>query len=126
MATTAMVQVRRAYDEAQESDGTRVLVDRVWPRGLRKDAAHFDQWCKDVAPSTQLRKWYEHDPEKYPEFERRYRAELADGEAASALAELRELAEAGPLTLITASKRDDISQASVLAKLLTGGGSMPA
>ncbi len=119
MARNGNVQVRRAYDEPLESDGTRVLVDRVWPRGLRKDAAHFDQWCKQVAPSTALRTWYQHDPEKWPEFEARYRAELSEGEAAYALAELRELAKQGPLTLITASKRDDISQASVLAKLLT-------
>ena len=67
------VQVRRIYDEAQKSDGTRVLVDRVWPRGVSKDKAELDEWVKDVAPSTDLRKWYSHDPEKFDEFARRFR-----------------------------------------------------
>lgn len=121
MAThTVQVRVRRAYDPPEEADGTRVLVDRVWPRGLSKEKAHLDQWCKDVAPSTQLRKWYGHDPEKFTEFEARYHAELAAPDAAAALAGLRDIADQGPLTLITASKRSDISQASVLAALLNG------
>lgn len=121
MAThTVQVRVRRAYDPPEEADGTRVLVDRVWPRGLSKEKAHLDQWCKDVAPSTQLRKWYGHDPEKFTEFEARYHAELTAPDAAAALAGLRDIAEHGPLTLITASKRSDISQASVLAAMLNG------
>ena len=112
------VQVRRIYDEAQKSDGTRVLVDRVWPRGVSKDKAELDEWVKDVAPSTDLRKWYSHDPEKFDEFARRFREELQSDDAAQALDELGELAQKGTLTLLTASKRDDISQATVLAEIL--------
>jgi uncharacterized protein YeaO (DUF488 family) len=114
----AKVRVRRIYDDAQKSDGTRVLVDRVWPRGVSKDKAELDEWVKDVAPSTELRKWYSHDPEKFDEFSRRYRKELDDEDAAKALDELRDFAKKGRLTLLTASKRDDISQATVLADIL--------
>ena len=115
------VQVRRIYDEAQKSDGTRILVDRVWPRGVSKDKAELDEWVKDVAPSTELRKWYSHDPEKFDEFARRFREELQSDDAAQALDELGELAQKGTLTLLTASKRDDISQATVLAGILNDG-----
>jgi len=113
------VQVRRAYDPPEPDDGQRVLVDRLWPRGLSKDAAHLDEWCRDVAPSTELRRWYGHDPDRYEEFARRYREELGDDEHRAALAGLRERSADGPLTLLTASKRSDISQASVLAALLS-------
>lgn len=112
------VQVRRVYEQPGPDDGRRVLVDRVWPRGLSKDAAHLDEWCKQVAPSTELRTWYGHEPPRYEEFARRYRAELAEPERAAALDHLRDLAAAGPLTLLTATKRSDISQAAVLADLL--------
>jgi len=71
-----MIQLKRAYEEAEPGDGERFLVDRLWPRGLRKEAAHVDNWVKDVAPSDQLRKWFAHDPEKWTEFQRRYFAEL--------------------------------------------------
>ncbi len=120
------VQVRRAYEEARESDGRRILVDRVWPRGLSKDHARLDEWCKQVAPSPGLRKWYGHDPGRFEEFARRYRAELEEAEHAQALAHLRSVAEAGPLTLLTGAKRSDISQASVLADLLAGSRKSPA
>jgi uncharacterized protein YeaO (DUF488 family) len=113
------VQVRRAYDPPEADDGQRVLVDRLWPRGLSKERAHLDEWCKEVAPSTELRQWYGHDPDRYDEFARRYRAELDEPERAAAFAKLRELAAHGPLTLLTASKRSDISEATVLAGLLT-------
>lgn len=114
------VQVRRAYEEARESDGRRILVDRVWPRGLSKDQARLHEWCKQVAPSPELRKWYGHDPRRFEEFARRYRGELEDAEHAEALAHLRSVVEAGPLTLLTGAKRSDISQATVLADLLHG------
>lgn len=113
------VQVRRVYDSPRPSDGTRVLVDRLWPRGLSKQNAHLDEWCKNVAPSTDLRKWYGHDPDRYNEFARRYRSELDDPERAEVLLHLRELAATGPLTLLTAAKRSDISEATVLADMLT-------
>ena len=112
------IRVRRVYDAPEPRDGNRVLVDRVWPRGMRKDAARLDEWAKDVAPSTDLRKWYGHDPAKFAEFRRRYTAELARPEAAGALGRLRDLARQGPVTLLTATRDLDISQAAVLADLL--------
>ena len=112
------VEVRRVYDSPGPQDGARVLVDRVWPRGLRKDEARLDEWCKDVAPSTDLRRWYAHDPDRFPEFRHRYLEELAEPVPGAALAHLRELADDGPLTLLTATRRSDISQAAVLADIL--------
>ncbi|MGW7534299.1 DUF488 domain-containing protein [Amycolatopsis sp. NPDC054798] len=112
------VQVRRVYDPPEPADGTRVLVDRLWPRGLSKDRAHLDDWFKQISPSTELRKWYAHDPDRYDEFADRYRAELEEPGRAEALDQLRALAEKGPLSLLTATKRSDISEAAVLADLL--------
>jgi uncharacterized protein YeaO (DUF488 family) len=112
------VQVRRVYEQPGADDGTRVLVNRLWPRGVSKARAQLDEWCKHVAPSTELRTWYAHDPARFTEFRRRYRAELADGEQATALAHLRELAATGTLTLLTATKDTSISEAAVLAELL--------
>jgi uncharacterized protein YeaO (DUF488 family) len=114
------VRVRRVYDEPEPDDGTRVLVDRIWPRGLTKDKARLDQWCKQVAPSTELRKWYRHDPERFEDFGRRYREELKDAERAQALKQLRELARSGTLTLLTATKHAEISEAAILADLIGG------
>ena len=114
------VRVRRVYEDPEPADGARVLVDRVWPRGLAKDKAALDHWCKNVAPSTELRKWYGHDPGRFAEFANRYRAELGDPDHAEALAGLRELAERRPLTLLTATRSSEISQAAVLADLLRG------
>lgn len=112
------VRVRRVYDGATDGDGERVLVDRVWPRGLSKEKARLDRWEKDVAPSTELRKWYGHDVDKFEEFRRRYGAELEDPERAEALDRLRGAADPGPLTLLTATKDVDHSQAAVLADIL--------
>ncbi|MGI8434924.1 MAG: DUF488 domain-containing protein [Nocardioidaceae bacterium] len=112
------VKVGRPYDKRVRGDGLRVLVDRIWPRGLTKENADLDEWCKQIAPSTELRKWYGHDPERFEEFRRRYRSELEDTERAEALTRLRELAERRVLTLLTASKRVDISEAAVLAEVL--------
>lgn len=114
------VRVRRIYDAVKDDDGARVLVDRIWPRGMTKDRAALDEWCKDVAPSTELRQWYAHDPAKFAGFTDRYRRELQAPERAQALGHLRELAGNGRLTLLTASKAADISEATVLADLLGG------
>ncbi|MET7461723.1 DUF488 family protein [Nonomuraea sp. NPDC005501] len=114
----AGVRVRRVYEEASGDDGARVLVDRVWPRGLSKASAGLDAWCKEVAPSTELRRWYGHDAERYTEFVQRYHAELEEPGRAEALEHLRRLARSGPLTLLTATVRADISHAAVLAELL--------
>ena len=119
-ASAPRPQVKRVYDDPSPDDGTRVLVDRVWPRGLRKDDAHLDEWLKAVAPTTELRKWFGHVPERYDEFVTRYAGELAEGEPEAAMQHLRELADAGPLTLLTATKQWQISQAAVLADLLSG------
>ena len=112
------VRVRRVYDPPAPTDGRRVLVDRIWPRGLAKDRAAIDLWLREVAPSTELRRWYGHDPARFDEFARRYREELAGGERAEALQRLRDLARAGPLTLLTATRDAERSQAAVLATLL--------
>jgi len=118
VANRGQVQVRRVYDEPEDSDGARVLVDRIWPRGMTKVRAALTEWCKDVAPSTELRKWYGHDPAKSEEFTRRYGAELEQAERAQALQHLRGLAADGRLTLLTGSKAVDISEAAVLAAIL--------
>jgi uncharacterized protein YeaO (DUF488 family)/catechol 2,3-dioxygenase-like lactoylglutathione lyase family enzyme len=97
------------------------LVDRIWPRGLSKAKAGLDLWCKDVAPSTSLRQWYGHEPERFAEFRRRYRAELDEPERASAMQQLRDLAGRQTLTLLTATKNARISEAMVLADLLRAG-----
>lgn len=112
------VHVRRVYEEATKQDGTRVLVDRIWPRGLAKAKASLDEWCKDVAPSTELRKWYGHDPDLFAEFRRRYRDELQQDDHTEALRHLHQLAKSRRLTLLTATKDPDISAAAVLADVL--------
>lgn len=107
------------YDPPGADDGVRVLVDRLWPRGLAKAKAALDRWCAQVAPSAELRQWYAHDPELFRQFEQRYRAELTDPERAAALDELREMARHRKLTLLTATKAVDISHAAVLSRVLT-------
>ena len=112
------IRARRVYDPPEPGDGTRVLVDRLWPRGLRKDGARLDEWAKDVAPSSELRTWFGHDPEKFADFCRRYTGELSRGAARAALEHLTALATAGPVTLLTATRDIDHSHAAVLAGLL--------
>jgi uncharacterized protein YeaO (DUF488 family) len=112
------IEIGRVYDAPSREDGARVLVDRIWPRGLSKEKARLDEWCKAVAPSTALRKWYDHDPQRFEEFGRRYRSELHEPAPAAALQHLVELAAQGPLTLLTATKQADISEAAILVELL--------
>jgi uncharacterized protein YeaO (DUF488 family) len=112
------VRVRRIYDRAEPGDGVRVLVDRVWPRGLRKDGANLNEWMRDVAPSTELRTWYSHDPEKFDQFRSQYRRELEGPTRRAALKHLRTLLEGSPLTLLTATTDVKHSNATVLAELL--------
>jgi uncharacterized protein YeaO (DUF488 family) len=120
MSSNEQVRVRRVYDEPEADDGTRVLVDRIWPRGMTKKKASLHEWCKDVAPSTDLRKWYGHDPTKFAEFADRYRTELNHTDRRHALEHLLELAAAGErLTLLTGTKNAEISEAAVLATVLT-------
>lgn len=120
MAAPSHVRLRRVYEPPDPSDGRRVLVDRLWPRGLSKNAAALDEWLKTVAPSDELRRWYGHQPEKFSEFARRYGQELQDPERADALEHLRQLAKPGPVTLLTATRDVEHSEAAVLAELLRG------
>ena len=112
------MKVRRIYEPPLARDGLRVLVDRLWPRGISKEKAQLTRWCRDVAPSTELRKWYGHDPRRFAEFRRRYTRELEKGEAASALADLSDSGRRRNLTLLTATKEVEISGAEVLAEVL--------
>jgi uncharacterized protein YeaO (DUF488 family) len=110
------IRIKRIYDPPARSDGFRVLVDRVWPRGVRKDDAALDLWMKDVAPSTALRKWFNHDPERWDAFRTRYHAELRDH--ADALEELRAQAKRGVVTLLFGAKDVEHNQAVVLREVL--------
>jgi uncharacterized protein YeaO (DUF488 family) len=112
-------RLRRIYDDVDPDDGRRVLVDRLWPRGIATDRARLDAWAKDVAPSTELRNWFHADPdERFPEFAKRYDAELGGDAQQAAIAELRDAARHGPVTLLTAVKDPEDSYLSVLLKRL--------
>jgi uncharacterized protein YeaO (DUF488 family) len=113
-----MVALKRVYDEPAPGDGTRVLVERLWPRGLSKERAHVDIWLKEIAPSHELRRWFGHDPQKFAEFRRRYEAELASETGQTALVKLRDLARQGPVTLVFAARDAEHSNAAVLRDLL--------
>jgi uncharacterized protein YeaO (DUF488 family) len=110
------IRVARVYQDIDADDGQRVLVDRLWPRGVRKEDPRVGIWCKDVAPSKELREWYHHRPERFDEFAWRYEEELHDS---AALADLRKLTKRGVVTLVTATREVDGSHAAVLARLLT-------
>ncbi|MEI9986002.1 MAG: DUF488 domain-containing protein [Aliidongia sp.] len=117
---TLEIRLKRAYEPAAAEDGARVLVDRLWPRGLRKEDLALDAWLKYVAPSTELRRWFGHDPARWDEFRQRYRAELQ--ERPGVLDALRERARQGPLTLIYAAHDEAHNEAVVLRDLLAGPG----
>ncbi|OQR61194.1 hypothetical protein B6E66_25740 [Streptomyces maremycinicus] len=112
------VRVRRVYDPPEPGDGVRVLVDRLWPRGVSKDAARVDEWPKGLTPSTELRRWYHAGEGSYEEFARRYEAELTAPEAAALLDRLRETVREGPVTLLTSAKSPEQSHTAVLVRLL--------
>lgn len=109
------VHIKRVYEAPATADGKRVLVDRLWPRGLSKEKAKIDHWLKDVAPSTALRKWFGHDPAKWVEFQKRYRAEL---KGSAALAELKQLASRSPTTLVYAAADEEHNNAVLLKSLI--------
>lgn len=112
----ALIGIKRAYEEPGSDDGLRILIDRLWPRGLAKSKLKLDAWVKHLSPSNELRKWYRHDPEKFAEFRKRYVAELkAQGEE---LTELRATVKGQTVTLLTATKELDLSHATVLRDLL--------
>lgn len=112
------VRVRRVYDPPEPDDGVRVLVDRLWPRGVSKEEARIDEWPRALTPSTELRRWYHSGEGSYEGFRRRYEAELAEPEAAERLEHVRKLSRRGRVTLVTASRAPDRGHASVLAGLL--------
>lgn len=110
------IGIKRAYDELSADDGLRILIDRLWPRGIKKAALRLDAWPRTLAPSTALRKWYGHDPERVTEFRRRYRGELAGNK--DELAALRALTKGRKVTLLTATRELDLSHAAVLRDIL--------
>jgi uncharacterized protein YeaO (DUF488 family) len=121
-----VVVSKRVYEPSAPADGYRVLIDRLWPRGIAKADARIDLWARDIAPSTELRKWYEHDPEKWPEFKKRYRAELRSEVAVAVLHDLARRARRGRVTLVYASHAADISNAPVLVTLINRLARKPA
>ena len=112
------IKLKRAYSPPSAVDGTRILIDRLWPRGVKKSDAAIDRWIKDIAPSTALRKWFGHDPARWQEFRRRYAAEIRDH--AGQLAELRAAARKGPVTLLFGARDELHNDAVVLRDVLLG------
>ena len=119
MAAKNPVRLARVYEEPEPDEGKRVLVDRLWPRGMKKTDPRVGHWLPAVAPSTELRHWYDHKPERYDDFAARYTQELQSGEEAAAFDELRALVGQGPVTLVTATREVELSHLTVLAKLLS-------
>jgi uncharacterized protein YeaO (DUF488 family) len=113
------VRLKRAYEPPEAADGYRVLIDRIWPRGVKREEARLDEWARELAPSTELRRWFAHDPARFGEFRRRYAAELAAHEGK--LRELRRRARAGTVTLVYAARDADHNDAVVLAAVLRRG-----
>ena len=116
--SAASVRLKRAYERPAAEDGTRILVDRLWPRGVKKEHAAIDRWAKDLSPSTELRKWFGHDPVRWQDFRRRYAAELR--QRSDQLDQLRDLARQGPITLVYAAHDELHNDAVVLRDVLLG------
>jgi len=117
------IRLKRAYEKPDKGDGARLLVERLWPRGLTKDKAAIDEWFKEVAPSQALRKWYGHDPQKWPDFRRRYLDELRGN--AEEVGRLRERVKAGPVTFVYAAKDEQHNSAVVLKEHVEGRAARP-
>jgi uncharacterized protein YeaO (DUF488 family) len=112
------IAIKRVYEQPKESDGMRILVDRLWPRGLAKEKARVDLWLKDIAPSNELRKWFAHDPKKWPEFQARYKEELKAHPGPLVL--LKKEAAKRPITLLYGAHDQEHNQAVALVKMLRG------
>jgi uncharacterized protein YeaO (DUF488 family) len=112
----AAINIKRAYEPSAKSDGFRVLVDRLWPRGIKKEDSHFDVWMKEIAPSPELRKWFSHDSEKWEEFKQKYKAELKDAPALEELSKL--LKKHKTVTLVYSAKDEQHNQAIILKEFL--------
>lgn len=113
-----MIAIKRIYDGVEPGDGTRVLVDRLWPRGVKREAAAIDHWAKAITPSTELRQWYHRQPERWTEFQMRYRLELRAAEAVEELERLKIIATTHAVTLLTATRNETENHAIVLRDLL--------
>ena len=116
---TLDVRIKRAYDPVEDGDGYRILIDHVWPRGVSRERAHLNDWARELAPSDELRKWFNHDPARFAEFRARYRDELADHN--ERVDELRRRAASGPLTIVYAARDREHNNAVVLSELLSDG-----
>lgn len=114
------IKLKRVYDKPEHSDGVRILVDRLWPRGLTKDEAGLDEWLRDIAPSNGLRIWFGHKPERWNEFQKRYKKELSTAEKKIILAKLRKIGKISSVTLLYSAKETDRNNAVALAGLLKG------
>lgn len=113
------VKLKRAYDSAEKSDGKRILVDRLWPRGVSKEKANLYKWMKELGPSQELRKWFDHDPDKFSEFKQKYRKELQDGEQKAAYDELKEIyKQSDTMTLVFAARNEEHNHVQVLKEML--------
>ena len=112
-----MLKVKRVYDPVAADDGKRILVDRLWPRGIKKEKAHIDEWLKEISPSNELRKWYSHDPAKWPEFKKRYRQEIAGKE--ELLKKIKAEAKKQTVTLLFSSKELELNNAVALREMLS-------
>ena len=113
-----MIRIKRVYDLPSPDDGVRILVDRLWPRGLEREAAAIHAWFKEIAPSHELRKWFGHEPARWPEFQARYQTELQNPVAASSLDELRRMAVDGSITLVFAARDVHMNNAEALREFL--------
>ena len=114
-----MIKIKRIYDPVSKDDGKRILVDRLWPRGVKKEKAAIDEWLKDIAPSDELRKWFSHDPEKWQEFKKRYKKELSDSDKASLVKKLKAEAKKGTITFLFAAKDTEHDNAMVLKEAIS-------
>jgi uncharacterized protein YeaO (DUF488 family) len=112
-----MIKIKRIYEEAKKGDGKRVLVDRLWPRGVSKERADLDLWMKDIAPTTELRKWFGHDPKKWIEFKKRYKQELRKNK--ESVEEIKKISRGKTLTLLYGAKDEEHNEAVVLKDFLS-------
>jgi len=115
-----MIKVKRIYDPPSPDDGKRILIDRLWPRGMKKEEAHIDQWLKEISPSNELRKWYSHDPAKWPEFKKRYRAEIS--KEMELLKRIKNEGKKGTVTLLFSTKELELNNAVALKEIIEGTG----
>lgn len=114
------IAIKRIYEEVKQDDGARILVDRVWPRGMSKEKAKLDYWMKEVGPSNELRKWFGHDPDKYPDFKEKYKQELSDGNQKDELDQMKSIVKKNndDVTLLFSAKDEQYNQAQVLKEIL--------